>query len=125
MTDTSPTDKIVAQRTPGPWTTRDTHDHGTEIDSEHHDGRVIATVYPRGKWYLLGEGTDPVQEANANLIATTPDMLAACKAYVDVNDHNGACDCQGFCDTSIAMWAKAHRLALAAIAKAEGREVQP
>ena len=67
----------MADHTPGPWTTRDTRDHGTEVQAEHFDGRTIATVYPRGNWYLNGEGTDPVQEANARLIAAAPDLLAA------------------------------------------------
>lgn len=67
---TSPNDK---SSTPGPWTTRDTHDNSTEISSEHFSGRVLATVHAP---MVMNSDNDHEEAANANLIAAAPTLLA-------------------------------------------------
>ncbi len=91
------------KHTPGPWESQATagyETHGQRAVYAEENGKDIAIVY---------DG-----EANARLIAAAPELLEACKALVG-SDHDG----KSF--TSRA--ALATRLARAAIAKAEGREL--
>jgi hypothetical protein len=108
--DTTATE-IVADPVPEPW-----RDEFTVLDedwSEHHYRHRASAGGVRETYYSAGYRTGATAES--------ADLLSACKAYVEVNDHNGEHDCQGFCDTAIAMWATANRLALTAIARAEGQ----
>lgn len=107
---TSPSDK---SSTPGPWTTRDTHDNSTEISSEHFSGRVLATVHAP---VVMNSDNDHEEAANARLIASAPDLLAALQEMMAVHGHMVNCfpdirPCGELC-----------QLVRAAIAKATGEQ---
>ena len=82
---TQPTEKAEAQEqpivhTPGPWTTCGPAQFadkqtGTMIYAEGGNGHLVATV--RNEY-------SPNQPANARLIAAAPDLLAACKSFLDI-----------------------------------------
>lgn len=64
--------------TPGPWTI---HQGGTEIHGPHY-GRQIAHIPPDLRYLPHDENA-----ANARLIATAPELLAACEQLLaDVGD---------------------------------------
>jgi hypothetical protein len=101
-----------AQHTPGPW-------HVVDLGLEHGTW-VSATAEGYG---IRGDGSHYMQvcasaigEANARLIAAAPELLAAAKLFVA---YDAATD-----DDHVAMmlnYADALEAAIAAIAKAEGR----
>jgi hypothetical protein len=86
----------MSTHTPGPWRTRNVDDH-MYLDADTWDAFARVVV-------VVDDEPDPEGEANARLIAAAPEMLEALKEAVD--------DLRGPAETK----------ALAAIAKAEGRE---
>ena len=69
------TDK--ASHTPGPWCVED--DHGERwIETAHGNDDTIAQVFRRS--LKISAVRDKEFQANSNLIAAAPDMLAALKA---------------------------------------------
>lgn len=108
-----------AKYTPGPWV-RDTSqgaDWGWIRDAEGH--MVAVCGIPEGEDSLANRrnGTDPT-EANANLIAAAPDLLAALKTMHALMA-NGCGELARLPYT----WREEFEAAEAAIAKAEGRPV--
>lgn len=65
--------------TPGPWGMRDTHDFCTEINSSLFEDPYNCLANVNARWMWKGDGTDPVQAANARLICAAPAMLEALK----------------------------------------------
>ena len=70
-----------AKHTPGPWsvtTSRSTGSGQPWITRDYDTGGVLSTVFD-------GENpqTFPLSQANARLIATAPDLLAACEAVLN------------------------------------------
>jgi hypothetical protein len=76
--------------TPGPW-----HVHDKELSSNPYivadsEGRSIADCKVGGPWTSSSKRGDRINEAdisaaNASLIAAAPDLLAACKAAIQLN----------------------------------------
>lgn len=73
---------MSAKHTPGPWSTCNKRSLIEIYAPDEHtviyaDGSrpSIASVWPNGDTGIAGD-----QEANANLIAAAPDLLAACEA---------------------------------------------
>lgn len=62
-----------AKHTPGPWVVGANSQCGIYVDSAT-TGATVAEAYPDGNQDF---------EANASLIAATPDLLAACEAALD------------------------------------------
>lgn len=90
------TEEVIGQHTPAPWTTSyDGHGGMTVLGS---DGQQVGFV-SNNRW----------QKANAALIAAAPDMLEALKRITERIEWLGA------------RGTPLHRMAQAAIAKAEGR----
>lgn len=95
----------TAQHTPGPWINRqDTRSNGILIFGP--DGNSLATI--RRRWRGIGE-----QEANARLFVAAPELLEACKAFVNDAETTAAKE-------SHITLVKAFGMAKAAIANAEG-----
>ncbi len=65
--------------TPGPWRVNDTNRRGDLFIAVEGDRNalVVAEMLPS---FLPGENCYGCVEANARLIAASPDLLAACKA---------------------------------------------
>jgi hypothetical protein len=90
----------VRKHTPGPWSLADRGDYN-DLDAE---SRV---VFGRGKRLaVVHHPGDQESEANCNLIATAPELLAALKEIMATTEHD-----------HLAWYA-----ARAAIARAEGRK---
>lgn len=72
------TSKAETKHTPGPWAVIDAGPTNDHKDSRICDdsGDILAVV--RGR-----DVPDSIHIANASLIAAAPDLLAACKAYLD------------------------------------------
>lgn len=87
--------------TPGPWK--------VEIDS---DGSVLIMCSDGAHRYYIGDMEDTCTEchANARLIAAAPDLLEACRAFIEAD--------MQWTDVANAVLEQME----AAIAKAEGRE---
>lgn len=136
IASTVPVDPPSARpaHTPGPW--RATSPMGTWIetvgDPYGHGVMHIADV--RGWGHLTGAGAcsygEPkaiaIQEANARLIAAAPELLAALKGLEDAALTYGVLHSAETPDddailTALAKQLEAMRVALAVIAKAEGR----
>lgn len=100
----------IAQHTPGPWIVNSGQIYG-------EDGDTICMMQAMG--YM-----DPMDDANAALIAASPDLLAALKSLIEdmaeahadelATNHHG--DGKGGCT-----YCQSMRAGYAAIAKAEGR----
>jgi hypothetical protein len=116
----------VAEHTPGPWTVR-VPDFDVAWENYQDDNRdpdsACAEISSQHWWglakvYVAVQGDpDEAGLANAHLIASAPDLLAACKLLDEVD-----C-CTGY-SLPAADWPKfwaAREAARAAIAKAEGR----
>jgi hypothetical protein len=84
----------MSKHTPGPWTvyefkTKDTDSGGAETHImcyANDDGEEGASLANVNRWTY---GDDPPTEesaANAHLIAAAPDLLAALRRLVEVND---------------------------------------
>ena len=70
-TDQSQESRVKSQHTPGPWETHWTHDiSGYPVYSIHGVSGA-------------DKGDNETIKANALLIAAAPDLLAACKAFID------------------------------------------
>jgi len=96
----------TGHHTPGPWRVAGRTDEGLRTDwslddvmTESEPSIRICNVYGGLSW--------PKGNANANLIAAAPDLLAACEAYLDAMERYGHPD-------------KTDRMMVAAIAKARG-----
>lgn len=117
------TPKNAPKYTPGPWTSGSARTgrvfgaDGYEV-CDPTQGPHLHVDYDsdRGHWATTPgayvDRTDEEIEANANLIAAAPDLLAACRRIL-VEDDGCSCSEGGYC-----AWC----LARAAIAKAEGGE---
>ena len=93
------------KHTPGPWTVNIPNNRETAIRGIHGGDYVIADI--------LNDGyEDDEQEANARLIAASPDMLEALRRVANLNENAGEIG-DGMLRTIVAE-------ARAAIAKAEG-----
>lgn len=122
MTDTPPSDKIVAQHTPAPWE--------LTADEEGWTIRMDSALADTGHWQVqhrielewgdtYEEEGDNSQyeeaEANARLIAAAPDLLAALKLHVGKSGHTAQCpglnttfdDCSKRCTATRAAIARA------------------
>ena len=71
----------MGQHTPGPWTV--------------NDGEIVGGGFVLGMVYgaISDVGSDHECHANARLIAAAPDLLAALKAMMDVQDSTDDCWC--------------------------------
>ena len=69
-----------AKHTPGPWTAASQDTETNEIPIKRGKS-ILARVAPRPHW-------DATQEANAALIASAPDLLAALKSAVSYLESN-------------------------------------
>lgn len=67
----------VQSSTPAPWGMHDTHDNTTEINSPLFDDPYHCIANVNARWGWNGDGTDPVQIANARLIAAAPALRDA------------------------------------------------
>ena len=99
------------QHTPGPWFSEPYGRREKERWSVFADSglAVIASV-------CRGVEPDPVGEANANLIAAAPDLLAACDALLSMRQGGPG---------ALAQLGIATSLAGAAAAKARGEKQRP
>lgn len=80
--------------TPGPWGMRDTHDFCTEINSPLFEDPYNCLANVNARWMWNGDGTDPVQAANARLIAAAPLMRDALnQARVELRILQSAIQC--------------------------------
>jgi hypothetical protein len=89
----------MSEHTPGPWSI-EPHGKGFVLysgrDNQRHGMNLVYLTEPDWNW-----------EANARLIAAAPDLLCACKRYLDAMERYGHPD-------------KTDRLMRAAIEKAMG-----
>jgi len=103
----------MAEHTPGPWFRRQFHEFDIIARDDWDESTKIALVH----------GWNDVLDANANLVAAAPDLLAACESFIEFHDtliegehivrydeHNGEVDDIGY----------TINLFRAAIAKAKG-----
>lgn len=104
--------------TPGPWHVEPeqaTHGHGLAVCAPSN-GWIVATVTPED-----GRELDPIDHANAHLLAAAPELLAALdyllEQTVDMDLRYGIGLSEGEED--------ARHAALAAIAKAHGENYAP
>jgi hypothetical protein len=108
LTDEATGGQVVPDaHVPGPWQVRDgLHGHPGSIYVERHD----ITICRMHEW------DNPAwQTANARLMASAPELLAALKALTaDIDE----CPIDGCGTPSMAVWEQVK----AAIAKAEGRQ---
>lgn len=108
----------MSEHTLGPWIVSMTlRDPGCIIIHDKQ-GRSIASC-----WNLMGpHGEEPntPMEANARLIAASPDLLAACQAFVEAHE---PCTAQPRFIDSVGLH-EAFAEAKAAIAKATGADTQ-
>ena len=88
------------KHTAGPWLLEPRDDGAKGFRLYGPDGDLIDYL-SASRW--IDEQDDPEQEANARLIAAAPDLLAACKAMLDLYSKDN------------------QALASAAIAKAQGQ----
>ncbi len=95
--------------TPGPWRVMPESQAQSPWIVGDAEGGSIADCEPCGPWM-----PDEVADANARLIASAPDLLAALRGYLDARPQ---CECTPH---SGCQMAKARSAARAAIAKAEG-----
>lgn len=103
--------------TPGPWIVGTNGDKCAKNHAICAGPHVLAKVYGTG--YPIGEGWAPQSQANAHLIAAAPDLLAALKALAT---HEGESEPNGIgLESPTAALEHARALAVAAIARAEGR----
>lgn len=106
------------KHTPGPW---EVHDYRNgDASAETWIGILKGAFDVDGKARQIGQfrfSALPTEEnwANAYLMAAAPDLLAACKAFIDYDE----------AETSgtnfLSLWKDLKRKIEAAIAKAEGR----
>ena len=109
----------MSKHTPGPW--------HYQIDS-HRRGRVFAgNMWLATTWTFPGDygvGTPLPAGANARLIAAAPDLLAACKAALELaegDDPGAGCDTREEAEAARCRWRESIEQSIrAAIAKAEG-----
>jgi hypothetical protein len=93
--DTTMTTKTTTTHTPGPW-----HVYGNRYI--YGDGPVVAKVTDTNwRWQDAS-----MLEANARLIAASPDMLDALR---DILIEDGACS-PGECDISQCVWQHVHEI---------------
>lgn len=103
----------MSAHTPGPWT--DESGDGSKWGVFDADGRAVALAQQIVS--LRADVYQAERTANARLIAAAPDLLAACKSFVeyekamDSGDHVGG----------MLAYSQFSREAREAIAKAEGR----
>lgn len=74
----------MAEHTPGPWTATDDRRGIWEII---HDGELLADVWSHGS-----AARDLPAEANARLIAAAPELLEACKRFVEWDEYVSSLD---------------------------------
>lgn len=99
------------QHTPGPWTALGRDGYNSIIIRAEHASHWPALVPEFNEI-----ARDPEQEANARLIAAAPDLIDALRDIVARID----CYDAGRCPPSLAE--RCREIALAAIAKAEGKQ---
>lgn len=100
--------------TPGPWTAKvHTASQGRVEEVAIHSSawKQMAIVYVQEEDDLLGDG-----EANARLMASAPELLAACEKIVAANRMANIDGREGF-----GLYHDAVELASAAVAKAKGK----
>lgn len=95
------------KHTPGPWIWGKNY-HG--LYGAGPDNVVLAHASYEGMWLSFGR-----QEANGNLIAASPDLLAAVQLLIRCGQKQGWMDA----------YAQEMHFALNAVAKAEGRTTPP
>lgn len=120
---------MSAAHTPGPWrqevnTTLVWGKCNRHDDSSYGMGYPVADVQLCRGWKRHGEDNEPTTEtalANACLIASAPDLLAACRAAYawGYAEHHGL----GSFAQRITLCSHSESLVAIAIAKAEGRPV--
>lgn len=97
----------MSEHTPGPWEA-----HCFLVVAQKSKGCSKSVAYAGREICHTGEGRGPSEEseANARLIAASPDLLAACEAFIEAWDKSHQLE-----KTDVAM-----RLARAAITRAKG-----
>ena len=97
------------EHTPGPWE-RTSHQRASlaeaSIEVQSATGRTICD---------MGDYPNSEDAANARLIAAAPDMLAALRRYIRLDD-----DHRAGCEIEPEDWAECHEAAIDAIAKTRG-----
>lgn len=126
MTDSDPStaNDSRPQHTPAPWSMRDTHDNVSEITSPLFEDPYHCIASVNARWSWNGDGTDPIQIANARLIAAAPSLLDALKAVKAFDDHRITCTEQ-VCIERASLWGKQRELTVAALAAAQAPERTP
>ncbi len=105
---------MESKHTPAPWIEIPQSNGSRMIALEYETGeqnnpkclRLIANVIARKDTLLI-------DEANARLVASAPELLEALKAIVQLGEHNADCNHSG-------EYLDARKIAIQAIAKAEG-----
>lgn len=104
--------------TPGPWWVENRKPDGRDI---HSESALVCRLHDDAADAI---GPGPLGEADANLIAAAPDLLAACLRVFDMVDAKGygAPKSDDFIEGYAEGWADAARVVADAIDKAEGRD---
>ena len=112
----------MSKHTPGPWTAVKNSAYW-EIDGPDDFGGVADTCASSAGEPDFGRSM-ALGEANARLIAAAPDLLAACKAALELaegDDPGAGCDTREEAEAARCRWRESIEQSIrAAIAKAEG-----